>query len=53
MVMDARALNAHIRADFPEAEAAEATLLHAPFRSIHDFSFDVTHGVSPGLPVDR
>src|SRR5258708_927486 len=36
VVVDARALDAHIRGDFPEAEAAETTLLHAPFGSIHD-----------------
>jgi hypothetical protein len=47
MVVDARALDAHVRGDFPEAEAAETALLHAPFGSVHDRSFGVTHGVSP------
>src|ERR1700723_1413386 len=47
VVVDARALDAHIRGDFPEAEATETALLHAPFGSIHDRSFGITHGVSP------
>src|SRR6266852_3447032 len=47
VVVDARAFDAHIRGDFPEAEAGETGLLHAPFGSIHDRSLHVTHGVSP------
>src|SRR5712672_2043356 len=47
VVVAARALDAHIRGDFPEAEAAETAVLHAPFGSIHYRSLHVTHGVSP------
>jgi hypothetical protein len=45
--MDARAFDAHIRGDFPKAEAAETALLHAPFGSVDDRSFGIDHGVSP------
>src|SRR6266852_6216081 len=50
VVVDARALDAHIRGDFPEAEASETALLHAPFGSIHDRSLHVTQRVS--LSID-
>jgi len=44
VVVDARVLDAHIRGDFPEAEAADTTLLQTPFGSIHDLSLHVAHG---------
>jgi hypothetical protein len=46
VVVDARAFDAHIRGDFPEAEAGETALLHAQFGSIQDRIRHVTHGVS-------
>jgi hypothetical protein len=43
--VDARAFDAHIRGNFPEAEAAETALLYPPFGSIHDRNLHVTHGI--------
>src|SRR6202023_3900452 len=45
VVVDARAFDAHIRGNFPEAEAAETALLSPPFGSIHDRNLHVTHRV--------
>jgi hypothetical protein len=41
--VDARTLYADIRRDLSKAEAAKTADLHAPFGSIQDRSFNVTH----------
>jgi hypothetical protein len=47
VVVDARALDANLRSDFPKAKAAEAAELDAPLGSIHDCSSDVARDVPP------
>ena len=44
MMMDARALDAHVGRDFPKTEAGKAAGLHPSFGRIHDRCFHVTHG---------
>src|SRR4051812_3164089 len=47
VIMDARALDAHILRDLAKAETTEAASLNAALGSIHDCCFHIGHAVSP------
>jgi hypothetical protein len=54
VIMDARALHAHVRCNLAKAESMEASEPNAPFGSVHDGSRDITHELAPmgDLSVD-